>query len=231
MDNYPYVFGFIQGVLTFVSPCILPLLPVYFSYLAGIGADNKVQGKSYGAKLVINSLAFIAGFTLIFVLLGAAATSLGHFLRSGIDIFRRISGIIMIVFGLNFLGILKFNFLNIEKRLEYRFKELKFFSSIIFGMVFGFGWSPCSGPFLGSALIMAANSNTVGQGILLLFVYSMGLGVPFILTAALMDKMKYSIESLQKHNRVIRAIAGFILIVGGILVFTDGMKYIGGALW
>jgi len=186
--------------------------------------DNRPVNKT---RMLVNSLGFVVGFTVVFVMLGAVATSVGQFLKDHIDILRKISGIIMILFGLNFIGILKLNFLNVEKRIDFRFKELKFISSAVFGIVFGFGWTPCLGAFLGSALLMAGNSETLWQGILLLLIYSLGLGVPFIITAIIFDRVKSSIRLIQKYSRIIGIISGIVLILAGILVFTDSIKYLG----
>lgn len=231
MNGVSYIFSFIEGILTFISPCILPLIPVYFLYLAGVSGERTQAGPESKNKLLINSVGFVIGFTIVFVLLGAAATSLGHFLKSHIDIFRKVSGVIMIIFGLNFMGVLKLKFLNVEKRLEYRFKELKFFNSIIFGAVFAFGWTPCLGAFLGAALLMAGNSDTLLQGILLLLVYSAGLGVPFILAAVAFEKVKNSIGKVQRYSKITGIVSGLVLIAAGILVFTDKLKYLGTLTW
>ena len=222
MGNFSYVLVFLEGILTFISPCILPLLPVYFFYLAGASGNDTVNR----GKLLRNAIGFVIGFTIVFVLLGATATALGSFMKVYIDIFRRISGILMIVFGLNFMGILKLNFLNFEKRMDYSFKELRFFNSIVFGIVFGFGWTPCVGAFLGSALLMAGNSETIVQGTLLLFIYSAGLGVPFILASIAFDSIKNTFKQMQKYNSIISIISGMVLILAGILIFTNNMRYL-----
>ena len=219
-----YLFTFIEGILTFISPCILPMLPIYFLYLAGISQGDVAQANKN--KLLFNSIGFVIGFTLIFVLLGATVTSIGHFLTGHKDTIRKISGIIMITFGLNFAGIIKLNFLNFEKRLEYKFIKLNFFRSIIFGMVFGFGWSPCLGAFLGSALALASNSKTVLGGIMLLVVYSMGLAIPFVLSAIVFEKIKGVFKQIQKHSGIINKASGLLLIIAGVLVFMDVLKYI-----
>lgn len=221
-----YILSFLEGVLTFISPCILPLLPVYFFYLAGTSGEQGLTQQSKKMRLVFNSIGFVIGFTLIFVLLGAAATSLGQFLNSHKELFRKISAAIMIIFGLNFLGIFNLNILNIEKRFEYKFKDLRFVNSIVFGIVFGFAWSPCLTAFLGSVLLMAGNSETFLQGVLLLFVYSIGLGVPFILSSIIFEKVKESFKVIQKHSKAIKIISGIVLILAGILVYTDSLKYL-----
>lgn len=221
-----YILTFTEGILTFISPCILPMLPIYFVYLAGSSENGDTSALKDKNRIIINSLGFVAGFTMVFVALGATVTSLGHFLVSNRILLQKISGLAMILFGLNFTGIIKIGFLNGEKRINYQFGQLRFFTSVIFGIVFGFGWTPCLGAFLGSALLLAGNSNTIFQGILLLLVYSIGLGIPFTLTAILFDKVKGAFKQLQKHSRVISIVSGILLIAAGILVYTDQLKYL-----
>lgn len=231
MDGITYIFGFIEGVLTFISPCILPLLPVYFFYLAGVSDEGASAGMQDRSRLIGNSIGFVLGFTLVFVALGAAATSLGQFLKSNMGLFRKLSGILMILFGLNFTGIFKLNFLNVERRFEYKFKKLNFLNSIVFGAVFGFGWTPCLGAFLGSALLLAGNSETLWQGVSLLLVYSIGLGIPFIVTSVIFDRVKSSFRNIQKYSRIISIISGIVLILAGILVFTDRLSFLAALTW
>ena len=202
------------------------MLPIYFTYLAGTSGSS-IDSSQKKNRIIVNSIGFVVGFTLVFVALGATVTSLGHFLVSNRVLLRKISGLIMILFGLHFTGILKLGFLNSEKRLPFQFGQLRFFTSILFGVVFGFGWTPCLGAFLGSALLMAGNSDTILQGILLLLVYSIGLGIPFILGAILFDKIKGTMKQIQKHGRLISIVSGILLIAAGILVYTDQLKYLG----
>jgi len=201
------------------------MLPIYFSYLAGTSGNDKIQNAPGKSNLLANSFAFVLGFTLVFVALGATVTTLGHFLINNRSLLQKISGLIMMVFGLSFMGILNLKFLNMEKRLDFKFEKLRFFSSILFGMVFGFGWTPCLGTFLGSALALASSSKTITQGVLLLLVYSIGLGIPFILTSVLFEKVKGAFKLIQKHSRTISIVSGILLVIAGILVFTDSLKY------
>jgi cytochrome c-type biogenesis protein len=229
----PYILTFAEGILTFISPCILPMLPVYFMYLAGtnaplpetpVPADKPIIRKP--PLLIINSLGFVSGFTIVFVILGAAAAALGGFFETNRDLLQKISGAVMILFGLNFTGILKIGFLNSEKRFHIHIGNLRFTGSVLFGAVFGFGWSPCLGTFLGSALVMAGNSETVAQGILLLLVYSLGLAIPFVVSAAIFDSVKGLFSWLKKNSRIVSIISGILLIMAGILVFTGNLKYL-----
>ncbi|EPR10195.1 cytochrome c biogenesis CcdA family protein [Ruminiclostridium papyrosolvens] len=216
-----YFLTFTEGILTFISPCLLPMLPIYFIYLAG-GSEQNINPKS---RLLINSIGFVIGFSLVFTVLGATATSLGHFLSNHRGLLEKISGAIMIVFGLNFIGILKISFINVEKRIDFQFKSLRFITSIIFGMVFAFGWSPCLSSFLGSALALASNSKTILEGVLLLLCFSIGLGIPFIITSIIFEKVKGAFKKIQTHIRTINVVSGALLIIAGILVFTGSFKY------
>ena len=225
MTLISYFMTFIEGILTFISPCILPMLPIYFLYLAGESDIDKTSISSRKSRLLINSIGFVIGFTIVFVVLGATVTSLGHFLTNHRNLLEKISGLIMILFGLNFTGILKIGLLNREKRMDFKFNRLRFLSSIVFGMVFSLGWTPCLGAFLGSALALASNSNTILQGMLLLLLYSVGLGIPFILTSILFEKVKGAFKQIQKHSKIISIVSGGLLIVAGILVFTGYLKY------
>lgn len=226
MDLFSYMLTFIEGLLTFISPCILPILPIYFLYLAGIGDGDDSNISMNKNKLIINSIGFVIGFTIVFVLLGATVTVLGRFLADHKDILRKISGIVMVLFGSHFIGLLKLNFLNIEKKIEYKFNKLGFLSSIVFGMVFGFGWTPCLGAFLGSALALAGNSRTILQGMMLLVIYSLGLGIPFIVSSIIFEKIKGAFKQIQRHSRGVSIASGILLILAGVLVFTDTLKYI-----
>lgn len=197
------------------------MLPIYFIYLAG-GNDQNIKPKS---RLLINSIGFVIGFSLVFTVLGATATSLGHFLSNHRGLLEKVSGAVMIVFGLNFIGILKLSFINMEKRIDFKFKSLGFITSIIFGMVFAFGWSPCLSSFLGSALALASNSKTIFEGVFLLLCFSIGLGIPFIITSIIFERVKGAFKQIQKHSRTINIVSGALLIIAGILVFTGSFKY------
>ncbi len=222
-----YLLTFAEGILTFISPCILPMLPVYFMYLAGTpDSSDATSGQSGKTRLIINALGFTTGFTIVFIIMGAAAASLGGFFTSNRDLVQKISGTIMVLFGLNFTGILKLGFLNSEKRFHINVSKLRFMGSILFGIVFGFGWSPCLGTFLGSALMLAGNSETTRDGMLMLLIYSLGLAIPFVVSAAIFENVKGLFVWLKKNSRIISIISGILLIAAGILVFTDNLKYL-----
>jgi len=206
---------FVEGFLAFISPCILPMVPVYLLYLAG-----KKEGNNSRA-LVLNTIGFILGFTIIFVAMGATASTIGFLLASHRMLVQQISGVIIIVFGLHYMGVLKIGFLNKERRFSARTENLTVLSSLVFGMAFSLGWTPCIGPLLGAALTKAANVDTVWQGMLLLFIFSMGLGIPFFLAALLMDKLKSAFDFMKKHFKEITFISGLLLIlVGAAFLFN-----------
>ena len=204
-----YIILFLEGIITFISPCLLPMLPIYVSYFAGDGEkDTK--------RVVKNALGFILGFTAIFVLLGALAGTLGQLLREYKTVVNVVTGSVVIFFGLNFLGIFK---LNLFKGSRFSgTKKVGFFSSILFGIVFSIGWTPCVGAFLGSALMLAASQGHVIEGMLMLFVYSLGLGIPFFISALLIDRLKGAFSFVKKHYNIINMVSGILLVVVGILM-------------
>jgi cytochrome c-type biogenesis protein len=196
------------------------MLPAYFSYLAGFTGKEDKDGKNK-KRLLINSLGFVLGFTIVFTVLGAAATSLGAFLKSYRDVLKIISGIVIIIFGLNFTGVLNIGFLNREKRFEYKFDRLRFIGSVIFGFCFAFGWTPCISYFLASILALAANSSTMAEGLLLLVVYSLGLGIPFIVSAMIFESIKEAFQFIKSNMRIINIISGVLLILLGAAMLLN----------
>lgn len=209
---------FLEGLLAFVSPCMLPMLPVYLMYLA---ADTE-HGKRAS---VVNTIGFVCGFTAVFMALGATATAVGSLLNAHLLLLQRVSGLVILIFGLHFLGILKLGFLDTEKKLNVQTKQRGFFGAVVFGAAFSMGWTPCLGPFLGSALLLAGNTDTVAAGVFYLFVFSMGLGVPYILAALFFTRIKVIFQQLRKRGRVIKIISGIVLVVAGILLMTDSFGY------
>lgn len=207
-----YLISFLEGVITFISPCLLPILPIYISYFAG-GGERNIKRSLTGA------LGFVAGFTIVFVALGALAGTAGSFLlkyRTAVNI---VSGFIVICFGLNYLGIFRLNiFKGSRRRMDMQ--NMGFLSALMFGVIFSVGWTPCVGAFLGSALILASQQGHVLQGTLMLFTYSMGLGLPFILSALLIDYLKSAFNWIKSHYSVINAVCGGLLILIGLLMAT-----------
>ena len=207
-----YLITFLEGIITFISPCLLPMLPVYISYFAG--AQNRSLKKT-----LKNALGFVAGFTVVFVALGALAGTLGSFLTEYGTAVNIVTGLIVIFFGLNFLGVFKLNIFNGTKNTVNK-GNLGFFSSFLFGLVFSVSWTPCVGAFLGSALMMASQQGKVLTGIIMLLLYSAGLGIPFVLSAVLIDKLKSTFNFIKQHYKIINIISGSLLIFVGVLMMT-----------
>lgn len=206
-----YFIAFIEGIITFISPCLLPMLPIYVSYFAGGEEDSN-------RKIIKNACGFILGFTLVFVLLGALAGSLGRLLNQYKMIVDIITGLVVVAFGLHFLGVFR---LDIFKGINLKPKQTTgFFSSLLFGIVFSVGWTPCVGAFLGSALMLAASQGHVLEGIVMLSLYSLGLGIPFFISALLIDKLRGTFAVIKKNYRVINIVSGTLLVIMGILMAT-----------
>lgn len=213
-----YLISFLEGVITFISPCLLPMLPVYLSYFAG---GNQQFGSR--RKTFVNALGFVAGFTLVFVILGAFAGSVGLALKRHTEIVNVVTGLIVILFGLNFMGVIRIGFLNAAYRKNANVQNLGFGSSLLFGMVFSVGWTPCVGAFLGSALMMAAKQGSTLQGIGMLLCYSLGLGIPFIASALILNQLQSAFVWIKTHYRTINLISGGLLVIVGVLMATGLM--------
>ena len=223
--------AFFAGILSFLSPCVLPLVPAYISFMSGLSVDElqrSAHRKAVLQKTLMTSLAFILGFSVIFVLLGATATTLGRFLLAKSYVISKIAGIIIIVLGLHFLGIFKksLNFLNYEKRFHVQNIQAGVIGAFIIGLAFAFGWTPCVGPILGPILFLAGGQETVGQGILLLSMYSIGLGVPFLLTALATQTFFNVLNRVKRYFNVIEVVSGVFLIAIGVLIFTGRFSLI-----
>ena len=205
-----YVISFLEGIITFISPCLLPMLPIYISYFAG-GGERSTK------KTLTGAIGFVVGFTVVFTLMGALAGTVGSFLKEHQTAVNIISGIVVIFFGLNFLGVFKLNLFRGSDR-SVDTSNMGFFSAVLFGMIFSLGWTPCVGAFLGSALMLASQQGSVLVGTLMLLAYSLGLGVPFILSAALIDKLKSAFDWIKRNYKVINIVSGSLLILIGILM-------------
>lgn len=206
-----FLFTFLEGIASFISPCVLPMLPIYISYFAG-KEDSKTS------KALLNSIGFVIGNTIIFILFAIIASYAGA-LALGIQKYIKILfGVVIIILGLNYMGILKIKFLNKEIRINKKIDDFTFFKTILFGMMFSISWTPCIGSFLGSALLLIANKQNILQGILLMLVYSIGFGIPFIISAVLIEKLKNFYNLIKKNYKTIKIISGIILIVMGVYV-------------
>ena len=207
-----YVISFLEGIVTFISPCLLPMLPIYISYFAGGGE------RSTGKTLRCAS-GFVLGFTAVFVAMGALAGTVGSFFIRYQTIVNIVLGGIVVLFGLNFLGILNLNLFK-GMRGEVKTRDMNFWSAFLFGVVFSVGWTPCVGVFLGSALMLASQQGSAVMGTLMLLSYSLGLGVPFLVSAVLIDQLKSAFTFIKRNYGVINKVCGGLLIVVGVLMMT-----------
>ncbi len=208
-----YLLLFLEGIITFISPCLLPMLPIYVSYFAGGKEERSTR------KTLVNALGFVLGFTVVFVTLGALAGTLGRFLIEYKIAVNIITGLIVVLLGLNFLGVFKVELFKGIKNPMAK-KELGFFSALIFGIVFSIGWTPCVGAFLGSALMLASQQGHTLVGILMLLCYSLGLGIPFVASALLIDKLKSAFGWIKSHYGIINTVSGILLCAVGVLMMT-----------
>lgn len=207
-----YLISFLEGIITFISPCLLPMLPIYISYFAG-------GGERTTAKTLKGAVGFVTGFTIVFVMLGALAGTVGSFLREYQTTVNIISGLIVIIFGLNFLGVFKLNIFKGNQR-SVKTDNMGFFSAMLFGIIFSVGWTPCVGAFLGSALMLASQQGHIAEGMLMLLSYSLGLGIPFILSAVLIDYLKSAFNWIKRNYKIINLISGSLLVIIGIMMAT-----------
>lgn len=207
-----YFISFLEGIITFISPCLLPMLPIYISYFAGGDTKNT-------KKTLTSALGFIFGFTIVFISLGALAGTLGNLLKEYQTVVNIISGLIVILFGMNYLGIFNLNIFQ-GSRKSFNTDNMNFFSSILFGIIFSVGWTPCVGAFLGSALMMASQQGQTLTGMFMLLAYSLGLGIPFILSAVLIQKLKTTFDFIKRNYKIINTVSGILLIVVGVMMAT-----------
>lgn len=210
-----YFVSFLEGIITFISPCLLPMLPVYISYFAG-GGERSTR------KTLATAAGFVLGFTIVFMAMGALAGTVGRFLIAHQTVVNIVCGMVVVFFGLNYLGVFKWNLFRGSRR-SMDASHLGFFSAVLFGMIFSVGWTPCVGVFLGSALMLASQQGHAMEGMLMLLVYSLGLGIPFLLSAVLIDRLKSAFDWIKRHYSVINAVCGGFLIVIGILMATGLM--------
>ncbi|MGM9589048.1 MAG: cytochrome c biogenesis CcdA family protein [Faecousia sp.] len=210
-----YVISFLEGIITFLSPCLLPMLPIYISYFAG-------GGERSSKKTLKTALGFVMGFTIMFVAMGALAGTLGSFLTRYQTAVNIVTGLIVVLFGLQYMGLFHLNlFRGVGASMEK--DELGLFSALVFGMVFSVGWTPCVGVFLGSALMLASQQGHVVEGMLMLLAYSLGLGVPFLFSAVLIDRLKGAFNWVKAHYRQVNFVCGGLLVLVGILMATGMM--------
>lgn len=223
MKDISILLAFSAGLLSFLSPCVLPLVPAYISYLTGSTIEELKDDK---AKLftLYKSFGFVLGFSIIFILMGLSITSLGKLLITHKNLFRKIGGTLIVVFGLHTIGLFKIKLFYREKRFLLFDKVKGPFSSVIMGMAFAAGWTPCIGPILSSILIYATSMNSIGKGVLLLVMYSLGLAVPFILTAMAIGSFTEQFKKVSKYLSIISTISGVLMMIIGVMIFTNKLS-------
>lgn len=237
MEPVSLIAAFAAGLLSFVSPCVLPLVPGYISFISGVTLED-MRAKPAGAgapaaatvasrrQVLTASVAFVIGFSLVFVSLGASASALGRLLLPRLALLGRIAGTVIILFGLHTMGILRIAWLYSEKRVQARKKPAGILGAGLVGVAFAFGWTPCIGPILAGILAIAAAQETVAQGIRLLVVYSLGLGIPFLITALAINQFFAALGRIRRHYRAIEVTSGALLVVIGVLILTDRLTVI-----
>lgn len=224
------VMAFFAGLLTFLSPCILPLIPVYISFITGVSIDDLVSSKEEKSKMTkrifLEMILFILGFSLVFILLGVSASYFGKSVLSHLKLLRVIGGILVIVFGLYITGLFNISFLGYERKIHLKMKPTNILGSFIVGIVFALGWTPCVGPVLGTILTYAATQETVREGVLLLGSYSLGLGIPFLISGLAVNLFLRGFRKIKKYSRLISVVTGGLLILFGILILTGKFQFI-----
>jgi len=219
-----FLFAFIAGLLSFISPCILPLIPAYITYVAGITLKEAQDGKNARKTTLAHSLFFILGFSIIFILLGASATLLGSLLLDYRDLVRQVGGAVVIFFGIYITGMIKIPFLEVERKFTVKHKPAGLIGSLLVGMAFAAGWTPCIGPILASILLLASTARGAISGMALLAFYSLGLGVPFVLTSLAINTFLSYFDRIKKYLRIVSILSGIFLIILGALLFTDSLQ-------
>jgi len=232
MNSVSYAAAFVAGLLSFVSPCVLPLIPGYLSFVSGLSLDEmrgtggQAVTSSARRQVILSSLAFVVGFSLVFISLGASASAIGTFVGRRLPLLGKVAGVVIILFGLHTAGLFKIRWLEAEKRVHTRRKPAGMLGAMVVGIAFAFGWTPCIGPILGGILVIAGAQNTVGEGVKLLAVYSAGLGVPFLLTSLAVDKFFAASARIRRYYHAIEVTSGVLLVGIGVLIFTDRFSII-----
>jgi cytochrome c-type biogenesis protein len=223
-ENVSFAAAFAAGVLSFVSPCVLPLVPGYLSFISGVSVEEMRDATARAAsrrQVFVSSLAFVIGFSLVFIALGASASVIGGFLGKNLSVMGKIAGVLLVIFGLHTMGVLKISWLYSEKRIQTERKPAGPLGAMLVGLAFAFGWTPCIGPILAGILAIAASKETVGMGVALLAVYSIGLGIPFLITSLAVDSFFAAFAKIRRHYKAIEVTAGLLLVVIGVLIFTN----------
>lgn len=223
-SNVTLIAAFVAGFLSFISPCVLPLIPGYVSFVSGVSLED-MRGdaavSSARRRVLVTSLFFVLGFSLVFIALGATASVVGRFLFERQPILMKIAGVLLVIFGLHTMGVFRIALLESEKRVQANRKPAGALGAMLVGIAFAFGWSPCIGPILGGILALAASKDTVWEGIQLLAVYSVGLGIPFLLTSIAINQFFAVTKRIRKHYHTIELVSGGLLVAIGVLIFTN----------
>lgn len=219
LGNVSISIAFGAGFLSFFSPCILPLIPVYIMYITGVSLEEELESRRMFA--LTRTFGFIIGFTIIFMIMGTSASFIGRIFIRNKDIFSKLSGLLIIFFGLSMMGVINLRFMNLSKTTKAPKKMKNWFSSILMGMAFAAGWTPCFGPVLASILVYAGGSDTLSTGIYLLLIYSLGMAIPFILTALFINAFGRFLTKAEKFLKYIPKVGGLIMVIFGILVFFN----------
>ena len=221
--------AFAAGFLSFVSPCVLPLIPGYISFISGASMDEMRGGTApvtSRAQIFFTSLAFVIGFSIVFVALGASATAVGKFMFARLPLLSKIAGVVLIVFGLHTMGVFRLAFLDAEKRVHTQRKPAGPFGAMLVGVAFAFGWTPCIGPILGGILAIAGSKNSVWEGVALLAVYSLGLGIPFLITSLAINQFFAATKRIRKYYHAIELASGALIVAIGVLILTGQLTII-----
>ncbi|MCP9449706.1 MAG: cytochrome c biogenesis protein CcdA [Nitrospira sp.] len=229
LPQISFLAAFSAGLLSFVSPCVLPLVPSYISYITGLSVEQLMDvsaREKFKKSIVLNSLSFIAGFSAVFIAFGASASFLGQVLIAYQDYIRRIGGVLIVIFGLYLLGILNLNFLKTEHRYQFRSRPAGYAGSFLVGVAFAAGWTPCVGPVLGSILLYASTSDSLVSGIVLLTCYSLGLGLPLFLTALGVDRFLAYFKEVRAYLWGVSTVSGILLIVVGVLIYANSLTMV-----
>tara|TARA_Y100000590_G_scaffold409493_1_gene501722 strand:+ start:1116 stop:1832 length:717 start_codon:yes stop_codon:yes gene_type:complete len=217
--------AFLAGLISFLSPCVLPLIPGYISYISGTSFNNLIKKKNN--LIVIKTIFFTLGFSVVFIILGSAASFIGKFFLNYSNIFRITAGLIIILFSLQLLGILKLKLMNKDLRIMTNLYNQNLAFPFLLGAAFGFGWTPCIGPILGSILTLAAIEESINRSMLLLLFYSLGLALPFIISGVLIDKFLFFSKNFKKHILIVNKIGGIVLLLTGIAILTNQLQILG----
>jgi cytochrome c-type biogenesis protein len=226
MDNVSVFAAFFAGIVSFLSPCVLPLVPGYLSIISGSSLDQLKANEKDSALLrtvLLNSVMFIIGFSITFIMLGATASWVGQFLLSRMKLLGQLAGLLLIVFGIHLTGIFKINFLYKDKRFHNVQKPRGLIGALVIGFAFAFGWTPCIGPILAGILAVASTKETVTQGMFLLAVYSAGLGIPFLLTSLALNKFLSFYGRFKRHFHTVEVVSGALVIIVGVLILTGSL--------